>query len=299
MLDLGIIILNWNTRELLRRCLQTVLASEGMANVRIVVVDNASTDGSVAMLRKEFPQVELIANAVNSGYPAGNNIGLRVLGFGDAGQVQPDAPRYAMLLNPDTEVPPDGLARLVAYMDARREIGIAGPRLVLPDGSLDLACRRSFPSPQLSLYRFTGLARMFPRHRQFGRYNMTFADPDEELEVDAVVGACMLVRREAIAAVGLLDEDFFMYGEDLDWAWRIKHAGWKVYYQPKVVVRHVKRAASRQSRRASHEFQRAMLIFYRKHYRRSTPLWLHSLVMTGLLLKGGRAMLTEIRQPIA
>ncbi len=297
MADLGVVILNWNTRDLLRRCLQTVLASEGMERFRVVVVDNASSDDSVAMLREEFPQVDVIANPVNSGYPAGNNLGLRQLGYEGAGRIRDDAPRHAMLLNPDTEVPPDALARMVEYMDARPEIGIAGPRLVLPDGSLDLACRRSFPSPQLSLYRFTGLARLFPRHRQFGRYNMTFADPGQELEVDAVVGACMIVRREAIGQAGLLDEDFFMYGEDLDWAWRIKAAGWKVYYQPQVVVQHVKRAASRQSRRASHEFQRAMLIFYRKHYRRSTPLWLHSLVMTGLLLKGGRAMLAEIRQP--
>jgi len=295
--DLGIVILNWNTRDLLRRCLQTVLASEGVERFRVVVVDNASSDDSVAMLRQEFPQVGVIANPVNSGYPAGNNLGLRQLGYEGQGRVREDAPRHAMLLNPDTEVPPDALARLVDYMDARPEIGIAGPRLMLPDGSLDLACRRSFPSPQVSLYRFTGLARLFPRHRQFGRYNMTFADPGQELEVDAVVGACMIVRREAIAQAGLLDEDFFMYGEDLDWAWRIKAAGWKVYYQPQVVVQHVKRAASRQSRRAGHEFQRAMLIFYRKHYRRSTPLWLHSLVMTGLLLKGGRAMLAEIRQP--
>ncbi|MCY4526978.1 MAG: glycosyltransferase family 2 protein [Anaerolineaceae bacterium] len=297
MADLGIVILNWNTRDLLRRCLQTVLASEGIERFRVVVVDNASDDDSVAMLRQEFPQVGVIANAVNSGYPAGNNLGLRQLGFEGAGRIRDDAPRHAMLLNPDTEVPPDALARLVDYMDTRPEIGIAGPRLVLPDGSLDLACRRSFPSPQVSLYRFTGLASLFPRHRRFGRYNMTFADPEQELEVDAVVGACMIVRGEAIAQAGLLDEDFFMYGEDLDWAWRIKAAGWKVYYQPRVVVQHVKRAASRQSRRASHEFQRAMLIFYRKHYRRSTPLWLHSLVMTGLLLKGGRSMLAEIRQP--
>ncbi|MCY3905877.1 MAG: glycosyltransferase family 2 protein [Anaerolineaceae bacterium] len=297
MADLGIVILNWNTRDLLRRCLQTVLASEGVERFRVVVVDNASSDDSVAMLRQEFPQVGVIANPVNSGYPAGNNLGLRQLGYEGQGRVREDAPRHAMLLNPDTEVPPDALARLVDYMDARPEIGIAGPRLMLPDGSLDLACRRSFPSPQVSLYRFTGLARLFPRHRQFGRYNMTFADPGQELEVDAVVGACMIVRREAISQAGLLDEDFFMYGEDLDWAWRIKAAGWKVYYQPQVVVQHVKRAASRQSRRAGHEFQRAMLIFYRKHYRRSTPLWLHSLVMTGLLLKGGRAMLAEIRQP--
>ncbi len=165
------------------------------------------------------------------------------------------------------------------------------------DGSLDLACRRSFPSPAVSLYRFTGLSRLFPKHRQFGRYNMTFADPDEELEVDLVVGAYMQVRREAISDVGLLDETFFMYGEDLDWAYRIKTAGWKVYYQPQIVVKHVKRAASRQSQRAQFEFQRAMLLFYRKHYRQTTPLWLHMLIMSGLLLKGGAKLLPEIRQP--
>ena len=186
---------------------------------------------------------------------------------------------------------------MVRYMDDRPEIGMAGPKLVLADGSLDLACRRSFPSPTVSLYRFSGLSKWFPQHRQFGRYNMTFADPDEELEVDSVVGAYMQVRREAIAAVGLLDETFFMYGEDLDWAYRIKNAGWKVFYNPNVVVKHVKRAASSQSKRAQMEFNRAMLIFYRKHYRVTTPLWLHSLILMGLLLKGGTSLLPEIRQP--
>ncbi|MBZ0276060.1 MAG: glycosyltransferase, partial [Anaerolineae bacterium] len=113
----------------------------------------------------------------------------------------------------------------------------------------------------------------------------------------SVVGAYMQVRREAIAAAGLLDETFFMYGEDLDWAYRIKAAGWKVFYHPQVVVKHVKRAASRQSKKALFEFQRAMLIFYRKHYRQTTPFWLHTLVMTGLLLKGGRGMWQAIRHP--
>jgi GT2 family glycosyltransferase len=128
---------------------------------------------------------------------------------------------------------------------------------------------------------------------------MTFVDPDQEIEVDSVVGAYMQVRREAIAAVGLLDETFFMYGEDLDWAYRIKKAGWKVFYHPQVVVKHVKRAASRRSQKAQFEFQRAMWIFYRKHYQQTTPLWLHSLVMMGLLLKGGRGLWQEMRRPAA
>ena len=168
---------------------------------------------------------------------------------------------------------------------------------MLPDGSLDKACRRSFPTPLISLYHFSGLAKLFPNSPRFARYNMTYLPVDQEAEVDSVVGAYMQVRREAIEAVGLLDEVFFMYGEDLDWAYRIKNAGWSVVYHPQVVVKHVKRAASRQSQRAQLEFWRAMLIFYRKHYRTTTPLWLHSLIMTGLLLKGGRTLWTEMRQP--
>lgn len=295
MVDLGIVILNWNTRDLLRRCLETVLASTGDFTFRVVVVDNASNDDSAAMVRREFPQVKLIASEVNGGYPYGNNLGLRALGFHGAGRVDDDAPRYALLLNPDTEVPSDALCRMVVFMDANPRVGVAGPKLVLPDGSLDRACRRSFPSPLVAFYHFSKLARLFPHNPRFGRYNMTFVDPDEEIEVDSVVGAYMQVRREAIDAVGLLDETFFMYGEDLDWAFRIKANGWQVYYHPRVVVTHVKRAASRQSRRAQFEFWRAMLIFYRKHYRQTTPLWLHSLVMLGLLAKGGRGLWNEMR----
>lgn len=298
MLDLGIVILNWNTRDLLQRCIETVLASEGVT-YRLVVVDNQSSDGSADMVRQQFPQVELIISPANNGYSFGNNLGLRALGYGAPGTTQDDAPRYALLLNPDTEVMPGALATMVQYMDSRPEIGVVGPKLVLPDGSLDLACRRSFPTPLVSFYRFSGLSRLFPHHPQFGRYNMTFADPDQELEVDSVVGAYMQVRREAINQVGLLDEVFFMYGEDLDWAYRIKQAGWKVFYYPTAVVKHVKRAASRRSQRAQMEFNRAMLIFYRKHYQAQTPLPIHGLVLLALLLKSGPDLLPELRNPSA
>lgn len=297
MHDLGIVIVNWNTRDLLRRCLQTVYASQGVERFRVVVVDNASTDGSADMVCREFPAAQVIRSETNGGYSYANNLGLRALGYQGAGAVDADAPRYALLLNPDTEVPPDALASMVQFMDAQPAAGAAGPKLVLEDGSLDLACRRSFPTPEVSFYRFSGLSKLFPHSPRFGRYNMTFVDPDQELEVDSVVGAYMQVRREAIEAVGLLDETFFMYGEDLDWAFRIKEAGWKVFYHPQVTVKHVKRAASRRSKKAQFEFQRAMLIFYRKHYRRTTPLWLHAVVMLGLLVKGGPSLWPEIRVP--
>ena len=298
MLDLGIVIVSWNTRELLRDCLKSVLASEGVT-CRVILVDNASSDGSADMVRQEFPDVTVIANAENVGFPAANNQGFRALGFEQGGG--DDAPRYALALNPDTALPPDALRDMVAYMDADERIGAAGPKLVMLDGKLDMACRRSFPTPEVSFYRMVGLSKLFPRSRRFGRYNMTYLDPDVETEVDSVTGAFMMVRRAAIQRVGLFDDEFFMYGEDLDWAFRIKQAGWIVMYNPRVTVLHVKRASSRQSKRAQSDFYQAMLIFYRKHYRATTTWWLHSLIMLGLALKGGPTLWRDIRlsKPLA
>lgn len=271
-MDVGIIIVNYKTQALLRRCLETVFASAGVT-LRVCVVDNASADGSAAMVSQAFPQVDLIANQENVGYPAANNQGLRLLGFETDADGVP--PRYALLLNPDTEVPPAALANMVAWLDAQPEVGAAGPKLLRPDGSLDLACRRSFPTLEVSFYRMLGLSKLFPQHPRFGRYNLTYLDENEITAVDAVVGAFMMVRCEAVAAVGLLDETFFMYGEDLDWAYRIKAAGWQVYYYPKVTVLHVKRASSKQNPRAKVEFWRAMEIFYRKYYAAQTPRLVH------------------------
>lgn len=284
MLDLSIVIVNYNTKNLLRDCLNSIYNSSGPFQFKVVVVDNASPDNSAQMVEAEFPQVSLVSSQINGGFAYANNLGLRQAGFNADGSPQPHAPRYALLLNPDTVLPPTGLAEMITFMDAHPEAGAVGPKLVLPDGHLDLACRRAFPTPEVSFYRMVGLSKLFPHHRLFGRYNMTFADPDELIEVDSVVGAFMLVRREAIAQAGLLDETYFMYGEDLDWAYHIKADGWKIYYNPAVTVTHVKRAASRHSPKAQMEFYRAMDIFYRKFYAKSTPFWLHSLVITGINL---------------
>ncbi len=290
--DLGIVIVNYNTRDLLRTCLRTVYASEGAVSLAVCVVDNGSADGSAEMVRTEFPQVRLIANDRNLGYPAANNQGLAALGFPDGG----DAPRYALLLNSDTELPPNALADMVSFADTHPDAGMAGPKLIRRDGSLDLACRRSFPSPEVAFYRLSGLSRLFPRSRRFGRYNLTYLDPDEMTEVDALVGAFMLVRREAIRQVGLMDEQFFLYGEDLDWCYRFREAGWKVYYNPDVTVLHVKRASTRHSARAQVEFWRAMDLFYRKHYAAQTSLPIHVLIRAAL---GARIGLERLKVEIA
>jgi N-acetylglucosaminyl-diphospho-decaprenol L-rhamnosyltransferase len=284
MLDLAIIIVNYNTRDLLRDCLTSIYLSQGDLSFRVIVVDNASADGSAAMVQTEFPQTDLIASQLNGGFASANNVGLRRVGFSSDGTPGPGAPPYALLLNPDTLLPATALADMVSFMDGHPGVGAAGPKLVLPDGRLDLACRRAFPTPTVSFYRMVGLSKLFPHSPLFGRYNMTFADPDELIEVDSVVGAFMIVRREAIGQAGLLDESYFMYGEDLDWAYQIKANDWKIYYNPAVTVTHVKRAASRHSLKAQVEFFRAMDIFYRKYYAESTPFWLHSLVVLGINL---------------
>lgn len=285
MLDLAIIIVNYNTKNLLRDCLTSIYSSQGDIHFKVVVVDNASADGSAGMVETEFPQAEVIASQTNGGFAYANNLGLRRAGFDSDGTPQPHSPRYTLLLNPDTLLPPTALTDMLAFMDSHPEAGAVGPKLVRLDGSLDLACRRAFPTPEVSFYRMVGLSKIFPRSQKFGRYNMTFADPDELLEVDSVVGAFMMVRREAIAQAGLLDETYFMYGEDLDWAYQIKAKGWKIFYNPAVTVTHVKRAASRRSPKAQMEFYRAMDIFYRKFYANNTPFWLHGLVVLGINLR--------------
>ena len=287
MLDLGIVITSYNTCGLLRNCLRSAYASQGELTFNICVVDNASSDGSAKMVAAEFSQARLIVNAENVGYPAANNQGLEDFGFSRTPGPTPQAPRFALLLNPDTELPPDALAQMLGFMTEHPRAGVAGPKLVCPDGSLDLACRRSFPTPQVSFYRLAGLSRLFPRSPRFGRYNFTFLDPDQVTEVDSVVGAFMLVRAETIAQVGLMDDQFFMYGEDLDWAYRIKSAGWTVMYNPSVTVLHVKRAASQYSPRAQIEFYRAWDIFYRKHYAAQTSWWLHAPIVGAISLRQG------------
>ncbi len=265
-LDLSVVVLNYNTREPLARCLHalrgegstTLSRGNAALSAELLVVDNASTDGSAAMVEADFPWATLIRSPRNGGFAFGNNLAL-VRSRG----------RAVLLLNPDTQIPPGGLADLVATLAEHPEAGVVGPKLVRDDGSMHLACRRSFPSPSVAFYRLSGLSRRFPASPRFGRYNLTFLDPDLEVEVDSVCGAAMLLRREAIRDAGLLDERFFMYGEDLDWCWRIKEAGWTVRYVPSVVVRHVHGAASRKrALRTTFHFFRAMDLFYRKHYMR-------------------------------
>jgi N-acetylglucosaminyl-diphospho-decaprenol L-rhamnosyltransferase len=318
--DLDIIILNYNTVDLLRPCLESVFASQCNFRWRVFVVDNGSSDKSAEMVRAEFEpyhtNLTLIASPVNGGYAFGNNLALRLIcplppeadpaKLSPAEQVErkllhigsrPQA-RYILLLNPDSIVPPEAFQVVYDYAEAHPEVGVVGPKLVKANGELDLACRRSFPTPEVSLYRMLGLSKLFPKSRRFGRYNLTYLDVNTTAEVDSVVGAFMLLRAEVISQAGILDEAFFMYGEDLDWAYRIKSRGWKIMYYPAATVLHLKGESSKKrSYGALVNFYHAMIVFYRKHYARQTFFLLNWLIYLGILSKGSLALLVNVLRP--
>ncbi|MDE0077510.1 MAG: glycosyltransferase family 2 protein [Caldilineaceae bacterium] len=287
-IDLAIVIVNYNASALLSGCLASVFASAGDFSYTVCVVDNGSSDDSVAMMRDRFPQAGLILSETNLGFSAGNNLALRQLGLSERRPVpNRPLPRYTLLLNNDTVLPANALADMIQFMDGRPDLGVAGPRVRRPDGTLDLACRRSFPTPWVSFCRMTRLSRLFPRSKRFNAYNLSYLPEDAVHPVDSVVGAYMQVRTQAILEVGLLDEAYFMYGEDLDWAKRIKSAGWEVWYNGEVEITHVKEASSRRSRKARRAFYEAMWIFYRKHYRANSSWMLDKLIWLSISLIGG------------
>ncbi|MDI7276937.1 MAG: glycosyltransferase family 2 protein [Anaerolineae bacterium] len=241
---LGIVTVSYNVREHLRRCLASVQETlrAGGLTAEIVVVDNASSDGSAAMLRDEFPWVRLVANERNVGFAAGSNQGLRSLGFPG-----PDGPRYAMLLNPDTIVRERALAEMTSFLERNGRAGAAGARLVYEDGAFQ---HSAFHYPTLAM----AFLDFFVLHHRLldtclnGRYPRRLYQAGEPFEVDHPLGATLTVRREAAAQVGLLDERFFMYCEEIDWCRRIKRAGWHIYCVPRAEVVHLEARSSRQFR---------------------------------------------------
>lgn len=291
--SLAVVILNYNRADLLADCLTSLYSAPTACELQVWVVDNASPDKSVQMVQQQFPQAHLIVSEHNGGFAYGNNLALREIVYpsrrinhGDTATQRVDNFDYVMLLNNDTVVPEGMLDNMVSYMQTHRDVGVIGPKVLLPDGSLDKACRRSFPTPEVSFYRMTGLAKIFPKSRRFGRYNMTYLDPDVETEVDSVVGACMLLRTAIIREVGLLDEQFFMYGEDLDWCYRIKQYGWRIVYYPTAHIWHYKRAAStRRAIPSIRAFYDAMRIFHRKHFAAKTPAVLNTAIAFAITIK--------------
>ena len=266
MVDLTIIIVSWNVRDLLSRCLHSLVAEAspsgqdlslrvGGSLVEIVVVDNASADGSAEMIRAEFPQVRLLVNDDNRGFAAASNQGLAL-----------SRGRQLLLLNPDTEVLGDALPAMLRYVDAHPAVGALGPRLCYPDGSLQ-SSRRRFPTFATGLVESTVVQEWWGDNRILRRYYMADTPDDAIQPVDWVVGACLLVRRETYEQVGGLDEGFFMYSEEMDWCHRIKDAGWEVVYLPTATVVHHEGKSSEQVVPARHiHFQSSKVRYFRKHH---------------------------------
>jgi GT2 family glycosyltransferase len=246
MIDLSIVVVNWNVCSLLRRCLHSILDSalsdastpgvwhnSGLEEpsafhlqFEVLVVDSASSDDSVEMVEREFPCVRLYPSDTNLGYTGGNNLGMRE-----------SRGRYVLLLNPDTEVLESALGTMVAYMDSHPEVGIVGPQLLWPDGSVQ-SSRRRFPTLRTAFIESTFLQKWFPHHPVLYRYYALDLSDSVASQVDWVQGACLMVRREAIDQVGPLDDAYFMYSEELDWQKRMADAGWKVVYLPEAQIVH-------------------------------------------------------------
>ncbi|MEO6060587.1 MAG: glycosyltransferase family 2 protein [Thermoflexales bacterium] len=267
MLDLAVVIVSWNVRDLLRTCLRSCLddlKGSGLQG-RIVVVDSASSDGTPALVRAEFGEVELIASEDNIGFVKGNNLSLRRLGFGGHATAA-DHPRYVWLLNPDTRVHPGAIKSLLDFMAATPRCGLCGPKLENPDGSL-----------QMGAFAFPGLAQLLietqPRLARFrdtrldGRYPLAWLERNTPFRIGSPLGAAMLARAEAIEQVGLLDEGFEMYCEEIDWAMRMRQAGWERWCVPTAVVTHYGGASSGQASARTEVIKwRSRRRYFAKHY---------------------------------
>ena len=273
-LDLSVVIVNWNVQDLLRYCLASLSSVPPTApnlQTEIIVIDNASTDGSVEMIRAEFPHATLIANTENHGFAAANNQGIAAA-----------KGRYVLLLNPDTEALGDGLVALVRFMDDQPDIGLVGPQLLYPDRHVQ-SSRRRFPTLATLFLESTWLEPLAPRSL-LRRYYVLDQPDDAIQDVDWVVGAALLARRETIDQVGGLDEGFFMYSEELDWCRRIKAAGWRVAYSPAAQIIHHVGKSSDQAVPIRHiSFQRSKIRYARKYHGRkvATALRLYLLALYG------------------
>lgn len=254
--DLSVVIVNYNVTYFLEQCLNAVLAASKTLKVQVFVVDNNSVDGSVEMVQTKFPNINLIANKDNVGFSRANN---QALAISDA--------RYLLLLNPDTVVEEDTFSKVVSFMDEHPDAGGLGVRMVDGKGRFLPESKRGLPTPMVAFYKIFGLSKIFPKSKRFGRYNLGFLSEFDINEVDVLSGAFMLMRKETLEKVGLLDETFFMYGEDIDLSYRIQQGGYKNYYFPETKIIHYKGESTKKSSvNYVFIFYKAMVIFAKKHF---------------------------------
>ncbi|MBQ7495861.1 MAG: glycosyltransferase family 2 protein [Bacteroidaceae bacterium] len=275
-MQLSVIIVSYNVRHYLVQCLDSVFRASRDIRVEVFVVDNASTDGSVDYARRFFPQVHYIENTENVGFARANNQAIRQ-----------SAGEYVLLLNPDTVVGEDVLRGAIDFMNAHPQAGATGTQMINRDGSFAFESRRGIPYPATAFYKITGLCSLFPRNRVFGRYYMRYLDAAKPARIEAVSGAFFLLRRTALEQAGLLCEDYFMYGEDIDLSYTLLQLGWQNWYQPFRILHYKGESTQKTSFRYVHSFYDAMLIFFNKHlarrYRLAALLIKPAVVMRGVM----------------
>jgi len=256
MVDISVIIVSWNARNFLLKCLESLYREQTAHSIELIVVDNASSDGSAEAVKENYPEVILIQNYTNLGFAKANNIGL-----------QKSTGRYVYLINSDVEVLEGCIDRLYDFMEANPQIGMTGPRILYPDGTLQVTCRK-FPSLWNNFCLTTGLNKILPSSALFSSDQMFYFTHDAIRPVDVLAGCFLTVRREAMNKVGLFDERFFIYAEDIDWCRRFWNANWKIVFFPEAEATHYGGGSSSNSPlRFSLEQERAMIQYWKKHHR--------------------------------
>lgn len=254
-MKLSIIIVNYNVKYLLEQCLLSIFESNKIFDFEVIVVDNNSSDGSLEYLRPKFPEVTFIGNKDNPGFSKANNQAYEV-----------SKGEYILLLNPDTLLGENILQKTCDFLDEHSDAGAVGVKMINGYGKFLPESKRGFPAPWTSFCKIFGLSKLFPKSRLFGRYHMKYLDENEQHQVDILTGAYMLIRREIIEKIGLLDETFFMYGEDIDLSYRITQLGYKNYYLPYPIIHYKGESTKKDDMKYVRIFYEAMYIFFKKHY---------------------------------
>lgn len=278
MKKLSIVILSYNTRDVLRGCLASLYKVKEEADFEVIVVDNASGDGSSEMVRKLYPEAIVIQNQANLGFAKGNNKA-REVARGE----------YILFLNSDTEMYKGTLKKSLEIIEKDEKLGALTCKLLLKRGGLDKDTRRSFPTPWVSLTHFSGLDRLFPKSSLFAKYWYSYISEDETHEIDVAQGAFFLTKKKILDKIGWFDEDYFLDGEDIDLCWKIKQEGYKILYYPKVAILHLKKASKKSIKKAlrikfAMSGVNSMTLFYRKRLWRQYPVFLNVLVLFGINL---------------
>lgn len=283
MVKLSVVIVNYNVKHFIEQCLFSVLKAAQHVSCEVFVVDNNSVDGSVNLIKSRFPQITLIENKTNTGFSVANNQAIR-LAKGD----------YVLLLNPDTVVQEDTFVKTVTFMDEHPDAGGLGVKMLDGQGNFAPESKRGLPTPSVAFYKMFGLSKLFPHSRKFGKYHLSYLPENEVNEVDVLSGAFMLMRKSLLDKIGLLDETFFMYGEDIDLSYRITKAGYRNYYFPLTQIIHYKgESTKRSSINYVLIFYKAMAIFSKKHFSGSHTFWFTFLINLAIILKAGAALLSR------